>query len=52
MSYYLPGGKLEQGEEPTAAVRELAEELGVVPTSLRHFAEVTEWLRSSGCRCR
>jgi 8-oxo-dGTP pyrophosphatase MutT (NUDIX family) len=41
--YYLPGGKVEEGEDPTAAlVRELAEELGVVPTSLRPFAEVAE----------
>lgn len=41
--YYLPGGKLEGDEDATAAlVRELAEELGVVPRSLRPFAEVTE----------
>jgi 8-oxo-dGTP pyrophosphatase MutT (NUDIX family) len=41
--YYLPGGKLEEGEEATAAlVRELAEELGVAPRSLTPFAEVTE----------
>jgi 8-oxo-dGTP pyrophosphatase MutT (NUDIX family) len=41
--YYLPGGKLEEGEEARAAlVRELAEELGVAPRSLSPFGEVTE----------
>jgi 8-oxo-dGTP diphosphatase len=41
--YYLPGGKLEEGEEARAAlVRELAEELGVAPRSLTPFGDVTE----------
>jgi 8-oxo-dGTP diphosphatase len=41
--YYLPGGKLEDGEDAKAAlIRELAEELAVVPRSLTPFEEVTE----------
>ncbi len=41
--FYLPGGKLDEGESTTSAlVRELGEELGVVPSSLSPFAEVRE----------
>ena len=41
--FYLPGGKLDEGESTTSAlVRELREELGIVPRSLSPFAEVRE----------
>ncbi|QBJ93334.1 NUDIX domain-containing protein [Streptomyces seoulensis] len=39
--FYLPGGKPDAGEEPMQAlVRELDEELGVVPLEPRFLAEV------------
>jgi 8-oxo-dGTP pyrophosphatase MutT (NUDIX family) len=41
-AFYLPGGKLEPGETPTAALhREVAEELGV---GLRDVAELKRYL--------
>jgi 8-oxo-dGTP diphosphatase len=41
--FYLPGGKLEPGEEDATAVRrEIAEELAVAPSSIELFTVVDE----------
>jgi 2-haloalkanoic acid dehalogenase type II len=45
--YFLPGGGIEEGEEPSLALeRELREELGIRPTGFRALGEAIEYWRS------